>query len=195
MPGEAWDSMAGYGPSPMCKEGTTALELKETGNRHFRALRLNDAIDSYEAALDTDMAASDHLPRILLQNIAAAALQDDSPRTAFFYAGVVACLTPHQDTWIAFLRAAKGALLAGSAPPLLPLPRFILRRLMFYFAPEDVFRRVQHRWLGIKCSSAHTGVVPHSDGKNPNARPSSQNVLARLQLGTASSQCVHKHCS
>lgn len=64
-----------------------ALALKEEGNELFRARRVQEAAAKYEEALQCALATADHLPVVLLQNVAAAALQLSQHQTAFFHAG------------------------------------------------------------------------------------------------------------
>lgn len=65
-----------------------ALALKEEGNALFRARRIQEATVMYEHALACAVEVGDRLPGILLQNIAAAALQVGHHGTAILNAGL-----------------------------------------------------------------------------------------------------------
>lgn len=86
-----------------------AVALKEAGNALFRKRDYAGAAAKYEEALQLALQSADNLPRILLQNIAAAFLQLKQPLAALVHAGGVLVFPLHECSIKAHYRAAKAA--------------------------------------------------------------------------------------
>lgn len=98
-------------------EGERGQVAKEAGNKLFLAGEHVKAAKLYEQAIECVLEASDGLPRVLLQNIAAVALHQKAYITAFFYAGAVTAFEYHPSGAEAFCRSAESAFAAGEALP------------------------------------------------------------------------------
>lgn len=76
-----------------------AIGLKEAGNELFRERRVEEAAEKYQEALQRALAAADHLPAALMQNIAAAVLKDtDYAKHALIHAGATHTLVSQRIT-------------------------------------------------------------------------------------------------